>query len=460
MATKYPFIAKHGLQVGNTATGGSFTFPTSDGTSSQVMVTDGSGTLSWATQSGGISDLTGESIKDLLNVYSSMSPTDGQVLTYDTTNGWQAETLSGGGGASNGPGIEFTASSSDPLTTTNPSSNGALWYNSTDDKIFVCVDATTDSNEWWALTGLELTVEPFKVQGETYGYSLGGSPDATLVNRYPFTSDGNASDVANLSQGALYASGSLVDKSGGYVWTAGTSGATNGRKGNQLSVASNAVTLYPTCLVQPRYSIAAASDEAYGYAAGGYTAPAAPYGPVATYGWTDIDRFSFASGNDGSNIGDLGTATWQQSSQQSATHGYACYAPQNSTIMQKYPFTSSTTTTDIGNLYSGKYGAAGTNSETYGYHSGGYLPTYSNMIQKFPFASDTDGSASVGSLIFSGRYFGASSSFTYGYVHGGTTSNAPGRRNYIQKHPFTSDTNASDVGDLTVTQYYNMGSQY
>ena len=29
------------------------------------------------------------------DVYSSMSPTDGQVLTYDTTNGWQAETLSG-----------------------------------------------------------------------------------------------------------------------------------------------------------------------------------------------------------------------------------------------------------------------------------------------------------------------------------------------------------------------------
>lgn len=37
----------------------------------------------------------GDSIKDLSDVYDSMSPSDGQVLTYDTTNGWQAETPSG-----------------------------------------------------------------------------------------------------------------------------------------------------------------------------------------------------------------------------------------------------------------------------------------------------------------------------------------------------------------------------
>jgi hypothetical protein len=35
------------------------------------------------------------SIKDLSDVYDSMSPSDGQVLTFDTTNGWQAEAPSG-----------------------------------------------------------------------------------------------------------------------------------------------------------------------------------------------------------------------------------------------------------------------------------------------------------------------------------------------------------------------------
>lgn len=43
-----------------------------------------------------LTDITGQSIKSLSDVYTSMTPTDGQVLTYDTTNGWQAETHSAG----------------------------------------------------------------------------------------------------------------------------------------------------------------------------------------------------------------------------------------------------------------------------------------------------------------------------------------------------------------------------
>jgi len=38
---------------------------------------------------------TAVSIKNLSDVYASMTPTDGQSLVYDTTNGWQAETLAG-----------------------------------------------------------------------------------------------------------------------------------------------------------------------------------------------------------------------------------------------------------------------------------------------------------------------------------------------------------------------------
>jgi hypothetical protein len=33
------------------------------------------------------------SINELSNVYTAMSPTDSQVLTFDTTNGWQAESI-------------------------------------------------------------------------------------------------------------------------------------------------------------------------------------------------------------------------------------------------------------------------------------------------------------------------------------------------------------------------------
>jgi hypothetical protein len=50
-----------------------------------------------------LTDITTQRLDQLSDVYSSMSPTDGQVLTYDTTNGWQAETPSGGVTASGTP---------------------------------------------------------------------------------------------------------------------------------------------------------------------------------------------------------------------------------------------------------------------------------------------------------------------------------------------------------------------
>lgn len=71
---------------------------------------------------GYLTDITGESIKDLSDVYSSMSPSDGQVLTYDTTNGWQAETPT--------TGVTDLDGLTD-VTLTSPSNGQVLKYNGT-----------------------------------------------------------------------------------------------------------------------------------------------------------------------------------------------------------------------------------------------------------------------------------------------------------------------------------------
>ena len=55
--------------------------------------------LAVTTLANALQNITGESIKDLSDVFTTMVPTDGQVLTYDTTNGWQAETVAAGAGA-------------------------------------------------------------------------------------------------------------------------------------------------------------------------------------------------------------------------------------------------------------------------------------------------------------------------------------------------------------------------
>ena len=73
--------------------------------------------------SGYLTGITGESLYSLSNVYTSSSPTDGQVLTWDNANSyWKPTTVSGGSG-----GIALTDLSA---TTGTASGGGSLSYNS------------------------------------------------------------------------------------------------------------------------------------------------------------------------------------------------------------------------------------------------------------------------------------------------------------------------------------------
>jgi len=108
---------------------------TADQTASEILTAiktvDGAGsgldadTLDGVQAASFLQDITGESISSLSDVYSSMSPSDGQVLTYDTTNGWQAETIS-----------TTLDGLSDTTITSNTSGeilkwNGSAWVNNT-----------------------------------------------------------------------------------------------------------------------------------------------------------------------------------------------------------------------------------------------------------------------------------------------------------------------------------------
>jgi hypothetical protein len=59
-------------------------------------------------------------ITDLSDVYSAMTPVDGQILTYDPTNGWQAETFPGGTGTVQSIGISVTSGTGIAVSGTNP----------------------------------------------------------------------------------------------------------------------------------------------------------------------------------------------------------------------------------------------------------------------------------------------------------------------------------------------------
>ena len=94
-----------------------------------------------------------------------------------------------------------------------------------------------------------------------------------------------------------------------------------------------------------------------------------------------------------------------------------------------------------------------------GYASGGNSPTLSNVIDKFSFS--VDGNATdVGDLTITNQYVSGQSSSESGYISGGITpvpGGTPTLHNIIEKFPFSADSNASDVGDLTQARYASTG---
>jgi len=73
--------------------------------------------------------------------------------------------------------------------------------------------------------------------------------------------------------------------------------------------------------------------------------------------------------------------------QSSTTHGYTSggySAAGNDNPIDKFSFTSDGNATDVGDLSVARQTGAGSSSTTHGYSAGGYGPSPSNVIDKFP----------------------------------------------------------------------------
>ena len=117
--------------------------------------------------------------------------------------------------------------------------------------------------------------------------------------------------------------------------------------------------------------------------------------------------------------------------------------------IDKFSFTSDGNATDVGDLISVKFGGAGQSSDVSGYSASGYTGSVNtNVIEKFPFATDGN-STDVGDITVDRRHGAGQSSDVSGYSTGGLAPPATGNSNTIDKFPFATDGNATDVGDLT-----------
>ena len=241
-------------------------------------------------------------------------------------------------------------------------------------------------------------------QGSVSGYVSGGrygSTDMNAIQKFPFSSDANSTDVGDLT---------LV-----------------------------------------RYYVAGSQSTTSGYAFGG------------TPGVDRIDKFPFASDDDATDVGNLFVGRWKLVGMCSTTTSYSAggitsgFAYTN--YIDKFPFASDGNATDTANILYSQAISGGNSAQNHGngYACGGeagYGSTRYSTIQKFSFASEGD-ATNAGDLSTTNRGPVASQSSSN---HGYSTGAAPSSSNIIDKFTFASDANATDVGDLTSTQQNAIGN--
>ena len=177
-----------------------------------------------------------------------------------------------------------------------------------------------------------------------------------------------------------------------------------------------------------------------------------------------IERFQFSNDSDCVDWADL-TETKRVSGTpcQSETHGFTMGGGDETgptDVIDKFPFASQTNATDWADCTAVQQGGGGASSPTYGYSlAGGYGSSpsvYVNIIERFPFASQTD-SVDVADVTLARSGGAGISSCEDGYCAGGliiATNPANGAPfwtlSVIDKHSFSSGANSTDHGDLPI----------
>jgi hypothetical protein len=303
-----------------------------------------------------------------------------------------------------------------------------------------------------------------QAQGNNFGYSAGGHngpPSFTAYNtidKFPFTSDGNATDVGDMTNTNQLGWAGQSSTTSGYATGAGP-GLTNVIDKFPFSSDTNAADVGDLSVA--RYAAAGQSSTTDGYTSGGYVTS-----PVLT-DYNVIDKFPFSSDGTASDVGNLTVARRLPAGQSSETHGYTSAGDNPSpgflNTIDKFSFSVDENASDVGDLTLAKYAGSGQNSKYYGYFSRGWGPIYTNTVEKFPFASDANSTQISGlATTTSGFYPTGQSSFNDGYVSGGSAYPPPSSvtTNVINRFPFASEDAVTDVGDLTVARRGLSGQQY
>ena len=388
---------------------------------------------------------------------------DGMVMDANIATGVAASKLTGALPAVSGAALTNVVTSSGidtvssaPTVSTNPAGGvGTIQLNQTTGEMYVCTDATAGVNHWVNVGIGEGDI--FRFQGSVAGYTVGGeNTSSNVIDKYSYTTQANATDVGNLVTGGGQQSG---HKSVTHGWVAGGGNGTDSIEKYSFASDGDAVDTTKNLSATTRLG-SGSSSATHGFSASGNNGSALN---------NTIDKFSFSDSSNAIDVGNLSVARERATGHSSITHGYTAggtaYLANNPfyNIIDKYSFSSTGSTSDVGDLTSVRADhCVGASSATHGYVVGGYngVPPVFNdtTIDKFSFSSDGN-STDIGDCVVSQRHGVATSSTTHGYIGGGHPV-SPGTLNNIQRFSFSSDGNSVDWADLTVARIQSAGSQH
>jgi hypothetical protein len=319
--------------------------------------------------------------------------------------------------------------------------------------------------------------------GTIAGYLAGGATSpgiigSTNVDKYPFSSDTNSTSVGTLtsarynhasqsSQNALYMQGGMpatpVNPGGDYRFTERYPFA----DGNSTSYIIGCATSNGDWGWRGRTKAVGVSSVLNGYYGGGY-GTSSPFDGGASWN-SDIKKFSFFTNSDSSSYksASLTASRINMAGANSTTVGYFMGGILSNTAhtnaIDRFPFATDANSTATYTLSDNKAFSTGISSSTYAYSIGGMTTppgnTYTNTMDRFPFASETN-ATSVASLNSVRSHSGGFSSANYGYVAAGyKTANPASVTNDISKFSFASEATSSAVGTMSTSLIRPAGGQ-
>ena len=316
-------------------------------------------------------------------------------------------------------------------------------------------------------------------QGTTSGYTTGGGtgsptqppPSTTVstIDKFPFASDANATDVGDRTVAGVRMAGQSSDANG---YTSGNRSFTGpiyySNVIDKFPFSSDANAADVGDMTYEKEMNRGQSSSTHGYNTGGTSPPGIAMVNI-------IEKFPFASDANASDVGDMTLVRYGGAGISSNENGY--YASGNVTgsvapftAIQKFSFASDGNTTVVGELStSGSVHTSGKNSRVNGYVTGLYVPSAEGgipskiaRIEKFPFANEANttfvGNLSTFPSPASGQSAGQSSDAN-GYTAGGHNYPPYAIGTTIDKFPFSSDADATDVGNLTQRRDDAVGQQ-